>query len=76
MKEHFNQLTPAEAERLALLAEECGEVMQAAAQFVETEHFPIGWSVDRIREVIAKVSDMTPNAEVSCAGTASAGLSG
>lgn len=25
----FNQLTPAEAERLALLAEECGEVMQA-----------------------------------------------
>lgn len=27
--EHFNRLTPAEAERLALLAEECGEVMQA-----------------------------------------------
>lgn len=27
--EHFNQLSPAEAERLALLAEECGEVMQA-----------------------------------------------
>lgn len=26
---HFNQLTPAEAERLALLAEECGEVIQA-----------------------------------------------
>lgn len=27
--EHFNRLTPAEAERLALLAEECGEVIQA-----------------------------------------------
>lgn len=27
--EHFNNLTPAEAERLALLAEECGEVVQA-----------------------------------------------
>lgn len=27
--EHFNQLTPAEAERLALLAEECGEVIRA-----------------------------------------------
>lgn len=27
--EHFNKLTPAEAERLALLAEECGEVIQA-----------------------------------------------
>ena len=26
--EHFNRLTPAEAERLALLAEECGEVVQ------------------------------------------------
>ena len=27
--EHFNKLSPAEAERLALLAEECGEVVQA-----------------------------------------------
>lgn len=27
--QHFNQLTPAEAERLALLAEELGEAMQA-----------------------------------------------
>ena len=38
------------------------EALKAAAQFVETEQFPIGWSVDRIREVIAKVSGMTPNA--------------
>ena len=28
MTEHFNKLTPAEAERLALLMEECGEVVQ------------------------------------------------
>ena len=37
------------------------KALKAAAQFVETEQFPIGWSVDRIREVIAKVSGMTPN---------------
>lgn len=29
---HFNELTPAEAERLALLIEECGEVIQAATK--------------------------------------------
>lgn len=40
------------------------EALKAAAQFVETEHFPIGWSVDRIREVIANVSGMTPNARI------------
>lgn len=28
MPEHFNGLTPAEAERLAMLSEECGEVIQ------------------------------------------------
>lgn len=27
--DHFNKLTPAEAERLAMLAEECGEVIHA-----------------------------------------------
>lgn len=29
MSDHFNKLTPLEAERLAMLAEECGEVIQA-----------------------------------------------
>lgn len=29
MTKHFNELTAAEAERLALLAEECGELVQA-----------------------------------------------
>lgn len=28
MTDHFNQLTPAQAERLAILAEECSEVIQ------------------------------------------------
>ena len=32
--EHFNKLTPAEDERLALLIEECGEVIQIAAKIL------------------------------------------
>lgn len=32
MTNHFNQLTEAEAERLAILAEECGEVIQAVGK--------------------------------------------
>lgn len=32
--DHFNRLTPAEAERLALLAEECGEVIQIVGKIL------------------------------------------
>lgn len=32
--QHFNNLTPAEAERLAMLAEECGEVIQAVGKIL------------------------------------------
>lgn len=32
--EHFNQLTPAQAELLALLAEECGECVQAIGKIL------------------------------------------
>ena len=32
MTDHFNGLTPAEAERLAMLAEECAEVIQIVAK--------------------------------------------
>jgi NTP pyrophosphatase (non-canonical NTP hydrolase) len=32
VSEHFNGLTPAEAERLSLLAEECAEVIQAVTK--------------------------------------------
>jgi NTP pyrophosphatase (non-canonical NTP hydrolase) len=31
---HFNKLTPAEAERLALLSEECGELVQAIGKIL------------------------------------------
>ena len=32
--DHFNKLTPAEAERLAILAEECGEVIQVIGKIL------------------------------------------
>jgi len=32
--EHFNQLTPAQAERLAILAEEAGEVIQVVGKIL------------------------------------------
>lgn len=32
--EHFNKLTPAQAERLAMLAEECGEVIQIVGKIL------------------------------------------
>ncbi|HCO91067.1 MAG TPA: hypothetical protein DIT40_08855 [Alphaproteobacteria bacterium] len=32
--QHFNNLTPAQAERLAMLAEECGEVIQAVGKIL------------------------------------------
>lgn len=34
MTNHFNELTEAEAERLAFLAEECGEVIKAAMKIL------------------------------------------
>ena len=34
MSEHFNNLTPAEQERLALLAEECAEVIQIVGKIL------------------------------------------
>lgn len=47
---HFNQLTPAEAERLALLSEECAEVIQAIGKIqrhgYESQH-PDGGPTNR-----------------------------
>ena len=34
MSDHFNDLTPAEAERLAMLAEECGEVIRIVGKIL------------------------------------------
>lgn len=36
---HFNGLTEAEAERLAILAEECGEVIQATMKILRHGYF-------------------------------------
>ncbi len=48
--EHFNRLTPAEAERLALLAEELGEATQAVGKILrhgyESKH-PLGGPTNR-----------------------------
>jgi hypothetical protein len=42
MSDHFNKLTPAQAEALALLAEECAEVVQAVTKILrhglDSEH--------------------------------------
>lgn len=50
MLEPFNKLTPAEAERLALLSEECGEVIQAVGKILrhgyESKH-PDGGPTNR-----------------------------
>lgn len=37
--EHFNELAPAEAELLALLAEECGECIQAIAKVLRHGYY-------------------------------------
>lgn len=43
MAEHFNRLTPAEAERLAMLAEEAGEIVQVVGKILRhgyESHYP------------------------------------
>jgi len=43
MSEHFNQLTPAESERLALLIEECSEVQKTATKILR-HGYENGWN--------------------------------
>lgn len=43
--DHFNGLTPAQAERLAMLAEECGEVIQIIGKILR--HGYDSWHPDR-----------------------------
>lgn len=53
--EHFNKLTPAEAERLAIFAEECGEVIQIVGKILRhgyESHHPD--SVRTNRELLAE----------------------
>jgi len=44
MTKHFNKLTPAEAERLAMLAEECAEVVKAVTKILR--HGYASWNPD------------------------------
>lgn len=39
MEKHFNGLTPAEAERLAILAEECGEVIHVIGKILRHGYY-------------------------------------
>lgn len=58
MTDHFNQLTPAQAERLAILAEECGEVVQIIGKILRHglySHHPVTGEVNidaLLREII------------------------
>ncbi len=49
MKKHFNKLTPAEAERLAMLAEEAAEVIQIVGKILRhgyESHHPDDGGID------------------------------
>lgn len=48
MSEHFNGLTPAEAERLAMLAEECAEIIQIVGKILR--HGYESWHPDDPRK--------------------------
>lgn len=57
MSEHFNKLTPAEAERLAILAEECAEVIQVVGKILRhgyESYDPTTEGAPRNRELLVK----------------------
>ena len=79
--EHFNQLSPAEAERLALLAEECSEVVQVIGKILrhgyESHHPAEGSPTNRrlleeelghVRFAVALMSQSLDVAESQIAG--------
>ena len=53
MMRPFNKLTPAEVERLSLLAEECGEVIQAITKILR-HGYESGWKGSNNRDDLAK----------------------
>ncbi len=56
MADHFNGLTPAQAERLAMLAEECGEVIQMVGKILRhgyDSYHPVNPRVSN-RDLLAK----------------------
>lgn len=61
MGDHFNGLTPAEAERLAMLAEECGEVIQVIGKILRhgyNSHHPDNPSTTNKHLLIAELRDV------------------
>lgn len=58
---HFNGLTPAEAERLAMLIEECGEVIQAATKVLRhgwDSHHPDNPHADNRNMLHVEIMDL------------------
>lgn len=58
---HFNRLTPAQAERLAMLIEECGEVIQAATKVLRhgyTSYHPKDPSTDNRELLCRELTDL------------------
>jgi NTP pyrophosphatase (non-canonical NTP hydrolase) len=61
MPEHFNKLTPAEDERLTMLAEECAEVIQAVTKIQRhgyASHHPDG-GPDNRENLQRELTDMS-----------------
>lgn len=59
---YFNKLTPAQAERLALLAEECGEVVQAVGKILRhgyRSHHPQFRDCDNRETLEEEIGDLT-----------------
>ncbi len=61
MADHFNGLTPAQAERLAMLAEECGEVIQIVGKILRhgyDSHHPDNPTTTNRHLLIKELSDV------------------
>jgi NTP pyrophosphatase (non-canonical NTP hydrolase) len=68
MEKYFNQLTPAEAERLALLAEEAAEVIQAVGKILRHGYesvYPAGGRSNR-ESLAREIGDFCAAAHLMC----------
>ena len=71
MSEHFNRLTPAEAERLAMLAEECADAIQVIGKILRhgyDSHHPNEPNVTNRQLLVAELRDV--NAVLGAMGRA------
>lgn len=60
MAEHFNRLTPAQAERLAILGEECGELVQAVGKIQRHGYASANpfTGVGNVEQIEAEIADV------------------